>query len=157
MTNDTLLLPGPSPVEGYEIHARFNGGTVSSDGGVLVLRQIERRLKCAEKLASCLHDGRDPSRTAHSHTSMIRERIFAIARGYEDCDDLDDLRHDPALKRLLEDIEAGRIDAVVVYKVDRLTCLPGDFAKIVEVFDRRCHVNQEKHRSDWKRPAMPAG
>jgi len=49
MTNDTLLLPGPSPVEGYEFHARFDGGTVSSDGGVLVLRQIERRLKCAEK------------------------------------------------------------------------------------------------------------
>jgi hypothetical protein len=109
MTYNTPLFPGLSAVEGHEIHARFDGGTLSSDGGVLVLRQIERRLMFADKLASCLQDGRDPSGTAHSHASMIRERIFAIACGYEDCDDLDDLRHDPALKIACERLpESGR-------------------------------------------------
>jgi hypothetical protein len=98
MSDDTPLLPGLSPVEGLDIHARFDGGALSSDGGVLLLREIERRLGLADVLASCLADRRDPARTQHSHASMIRARVMAIACGYEDCDDLDALRHDPALK-----------------------------------------------------------
>jgi hypothetical protein len=98
MTDDTLLLPGMSPVDNLDIHARFDGGALSSDGGVLLLREIERTLKFADTLAACIKDERDPSRTIHSHAAMIRERMFAIACGYEDCDDLDDLRHDPAFK-----------------------------------------------------------
>jgi len=96
MTQDTLLLPGLSRLDSLDIHARFDGGALSSDGGVLVLREIERSLKFSDMLASCMHDERDPTRTVHSLGSMIRERMFAIACGYEDCDDLDDLRHDPA-------------------------------------------------------------
>ncbi|MCP4207674.1 MAG: IS1380 family transposase [Shimia sp.] len=102
MTDDTLFLPGLSPVEHLELHARFDGGALSSDGGVLALREIERRLKYADMIASCIKDERDPGRTLHSHTVMIRERMFAIACGYEDCDDLDELRHDPAFKMACE-------------------------------------------------------
>ena len=98
MTEDSLLLPGLSPVESLDVHARFDGGALSSDGGVLLLRELERDLKVADTLAACLHDRRDPSRTVHDYASMIRSRIFAIGCGYEDCDDLDGLRHDPALK-----------------------------------------------------------
>jgi hypothetical protein len=98
MPHDTPLLPGLSPVEGLEIHARFDGGALSSDGGVLLLREIERKLGLTDVLASCLADRRDPGRVVHSHASMIRARVMAIACGYEDCDDLDALRHDPALK-----------------------------------------------------------
>jgi hypothetical protein len=98
MNEDNLFLPGLSPVESLEIHARFDGGSLSSDGGVLILREIEKRLNFSNMLASCLFDERDPTRTIHDYTTMIRARIFAIACGYEDCDDLDDLRHDPALK-----------------------------------------------------------
>ena len=98
MLEDTSFLPGLSPVDYLDIHARFDGGSLSSDGGVLVLREIERRLKFADTLAGCLHDKRDPARTLHSYATMIRSRIFAIGCGYEDCDDLDVLRHDPALK-----------------------------------------------------------
>lgn len=102
MKQYTQFLPGLSPVEGRDIHANFDGGALSSDGGVLVLREIERRMGIADVLASCLVDHRDPMRTAHSHASMIRARMMAIACGYEDCDDMDALRHDPALKMACE-------------------------------------------------------
>ena len=96
------ILPGLSPIDGLDIHARFDGGALSSDGGVLLLREIERRMGISNVLASCLADQRDPVQTRHSHASMIRARIMAIACGYEDCDDLDDLRHDPAMKMACE-------------------------------------------------------
>jgi len=102
MTDNTLSLPGLSPVDAKEIHARFDGGALSSDGGVLALREIEQQLGYADMLSRCLHDKRDPSRTLHSYKTMIRARMFAICCGYEDCDDLDELRHDPAMKMACE-------------------------------------------------------
>jgi hypothetical protein len=87
-----------SPVAGKELCARFDGGRLSSDGGVLLLAGIERRLGIAELLASCVTDARDPASTTHSYADMIRARMFAIACGHEDCDDLDALRFDPAFK-----------------------------------------------------------
>ena len=84
--NETIAyLPGLSPVGNKELRARFDGGRLSSDGGVLVLRGIERRLGIAERLASRLTDERDPTSTSHSYADMIRARLFAIACGYEDC------------------------------------------------------------------------
>ena len=94
----TPHLPGLSPVAGKELHARFDGGRLSSDGGVLLLREIESGLGFADRLSSHLKDDRNPLCTTHSLTDMIRARIFAIACGYEDCDDLDVLRFDPAFK-----------------------------------------------------------
>ena len=98
MNEITPFLPGLSPVAGKELCARFDGGRLSSDGGVLLFPGIERRLGIAGLLASCLHDERDPASTTHSYADMIRARMFAIACGYEDCDDLDVLRFDPAFK-----------------------------------------------------------
>ena len=98
MNELTPYLPGLSPVAGKELHARFDGGRLSSDGGVLLLREIESGLGLAEALSSCLQDKRDPSSVRHSQADMIRARMFAIACGYEDCDDLDVLRFDPAFK-----------------------------------------------------------
>ena len=97
--NETIpCLPGLSPVAGKELQARFDGGRLSSDGGVLLFPGIERRLGISDLLASCLSDGRDPASTTHTYADMIRARMFAIACGYEDCDDLDVLRFDPAFK-----------------------------------------------------------
>ena len=97
--NETIAcLPGLSPVENKELCARFDGGRLSSDGGVLLLRGIEKRLGLAARLAGCLTDTRDPASTTHSYADMIGARLFAIACGYEDCDDLDVLRFDPAFK-----------------------------------------------------------
>jgi hypothetical protein len=98
MTEATLFLPGLSPVGGKEITATFDGGQLSSDGGVLILREIEKRLGIARMLSRHVPDARDPNRITHTHADMIRARVFAIASGYEDCDDLDGLRIDPAFK-----------------------------------------------------------
>lgn len=91
-------LPGLSPVARKALHACFDGCRLSSDGGVLLLREIESGLGLADVLASNMKDRRDPSSLMHSLTDMIRARMFAIACGYEDCDDLDILRFDPAFK-----------------------------------------------------------
>jgi hypothetical protein len=98
MNQLSLCLPGLSPVSDKEIVARFDGGRLSSDGGVVVLREIEARLGLADRLAACLVDGRDPDRINHSYAEMMRARMFAISCGHEDCDDLDRLRFDPAFK-----------------------------------------------------------
>ena len=102
MSHDTPILPGLSPVDGRDLQARFDGGALSSDGGALLLREIERKMRISDVLASCLVDRRDPARTQHSFASMIRARVMAIACGYEDCDDMDTLRHDPAMKMACE-------------------------------------------------------
>ena len=98
MKENIPYLPGLSPVAGKEVHARFDGGRLSSDGGVLLLCEIENGLGLAERLSSCMRDERAASSTTHSQADMIRARMFAIACGYEDCDDLDVLRFDPAFK-----------------------------------------------------------
>ena len=98
MIEATPFLPGLSPIGGKEITATFDGGQLSSDGGVLILREIEKRLGLAAMLSSSVPDTRDPGRIVHTYADMIRARLFAIASGYEDCDDLDGLRIDPAFK-----------------------------------------------------------
>lgn len=91
-------LPGLSPVCGKAVDARFDGGRLSSDAGVLVLREVERRLGVAERLAACMTDGRSADRVRHSLADMIRFRVLMIACGYEDGNDADRMRGDPAFK-----------------------------------------------------------
>ena len=98
MTDDTIPLFSFPAVEGKKVTAAFDGGRLSSDGGVMLLSMAERRLGMAERLARCIPDRRDPSRIAHTIAGMIRARVFAICCGYEDADDLDVLRSDPAFK-----------------------------------------------------------
>ena len=74
MNQTIAYLPGLSPVENKELCARFDGGRLSSDGGVLLLRGIEKRLGLAARLASCLTDTRDPASTTHSYADMIGAR-----------------------------------------------------------------------------------
>jgi hypothetical protein len=98
MTEDTLFLPGLSPVDGKHVRVAFDGGLQSSDGGVLLLREVDRRLGLAERLARCIPDWRDAGSIEHEIAEMLRFRIFAIAAGYEDADDCDSLRSDPIFK-----------------------------------------------------------
>jgi hypothetical protein len=98
MTDDTLP-PFSFPAVGRKkITAAFDGGRITSDGGVMLLAAAERRLKLAVKLAAAIRDPRDPARVRHSLIDILRARIFAIACGYEDANDLDRLRNDPAFK-----------------------------------------------------------
>jgi hypothetical protein len=96
---DSTTLPFSFPaVSRKKITAAFDGGRLTSDGGVLLLALAERRLGIAERLARLFPDERDPTRVIHAVDAMIRARIFAMACGYEDADDLDHLRSDPAFK-----------------------------------------------------------
>ena len=102
MVDSTPLLPGLSPVQGKAIVARFDGGRLSSEGGLLALREIERRLGVADRLAGCLKDPRAPERVGHRLAEIIRFRMLMIAAGYEDGNDADALRRDPMFKLALD-------------------------------------------------------
>jgi len=81
-----------------KVSVAFDGGLLSSDGGVLLLRDVKRRIGVAELLAGCLTDQRDRSRIDHEIVEMLLLRMFLIAAGYEDADDCDSLRGDPVFK-----------------------------------------------------------
>jgi hypothetical protein len=94
-------LPGLSSVCGRAVVARFDGACMSSDGGLLALREVERRLDIAPRLAACIHDPRAPGRVVHGLDEIIRTRMLMIAAGYEDANDADTLRSDPMFKLAL--------------------------------------------------------
>ena len=70
-----------------EIVARFDGGTISSDGGAFLLRQTDRRLNLLPRLADCFLDGRNPNMVDHSIQEMLAQRAYGLALGYEDLND----------------------------------------------------------------------
>lgn len=92
------ILPGLSPIGGKSIVARFDSPRMSSDGGLLALREVELRLGIAQRVASCISDPRDPNRIVHGLDEIIRTRMLMIASGYEDGNDADTLRTDPMFK-----------------------------------------------------------
>jgi hypothetical protein len=94
----TPILPGLSPVRGKPIVARFDAASMSSDGGLLALREVEQRLGIASRLAACISDPRAPERIRHEVDEIIRIRMLMIAAGYEDGNDVDRLRGDPMFK-----------------------------------------------------------
>jgi Transposase DDE domain group 1 len=120
----TPSLPGLSPVAGRPLIARFDGGQLSSDGGLLVLGEVERRLGLAERLAACIDDPRAPERVRHGLAAILRFRMLMIAAGYEDGNDADTLRHDPIFKLALDHLPG---DAALCSQptISRLENLPG--------------------------------
>lgn len=98
MTDATLFAFALPSVGRKKVSAAFDGGKLTSDGGVALLAAAERGLGIADKLAAAIEDPRDPDQIIHSIADMVRARMFAIACGYEDANDLDTLRTDPALK-----------------------------------------------------------
>jgi hypothetical protein len=95
-------LPGLSPVSGKTVVAKFDGGLLSSDGGIFVLREVEQRLRVADRLAACIKDPRSPDQITHSLADIIRFRLLMIAAGYEDGNDAGSLRSDPLFKMALD-------------------------------------------------------
>src|SRR5512143_2168463 len=92
MVDLTLPLLGLSAIAGKEVVARFDAGRLSSDGGLLLLREIERRLAAAERLAACIEDRRDPGSTLHPLADIIRFRLLMIAASYEGGNEATSLR-----------------------------------------------------------------
>jgi hypothetical protein len=83
MDDPMFPLPGLSPVSGKRVEVNFDGGLLSSDGGVLALREVERRLRVAERLAAGLVDPRGPDQITHSFAGIIRFRLLMIAAGHD--------------------------------------------------------------------------
>jgi Transposase DDE domain group 1 len=102
MINSMLPLPGLSPVSGKSVVATFDGGLLSSDGGVLMLREVEQRLRIADRFAGCIEDQRAPDQITHTLADIIRFRLLMIAAGYEDGNDANGLRVDPIFKMALD-------------------------------------------------------
>src|SRR5882757_4112071 len=97
--DDDTLLPFSLPsIRKKRVTAAFDGGLISSDGGVLLLAGADQQLGLIDTLAALMPDHRDPAQITHSMADILRARILAIACGYPDGDDLDDLRQDPAFK-----------------------------------------------------------
>ena len=111
MTDTARVFPSLPAVCGKKVSAAFDGGRITSDGGVLLLASTQGRGIC-ERLATLVPDDRDPTRTRHDVADMFLARSLAIAAGYEDADDLDDLRHDPAFKMALGKAPGAKIGLV---------------------------------------------
>ena len=80
-----------------QVVARFDGGTITSDAGGLLLRQTDQRIHLLKRLADCFTDGRDPEQIEHPLEQLLAQRVFGLALGYEDLNDHDQLRADPLL------------------------------------------------------------
>jgi hypothetical protein len=94
-----IPLPFSLPsVQRKKVTAAFDGGRLTSDGGVLLLSAVESKIGIADRLAPLINDPRNPLLVTHSVADILRARILAIACGYEDADDLDHLRTDPGFK-----------------------------------------------------------
>lgn len=88
-----------------QVVASFDGGQISSDGGVLLLRDLDRSMGLTRSLAGCFTDRRDQERIEHSVQTLVGQRVLALALGYEDLNDHQALRHDPLLSAAADKLE----------------------------------------------------
>jgi hypothetical protein len=86
------------PIAGKKIELSYTGEQISSDGGLLLLREVENQIRLIDGISSCITDTRDSRYIDHSITELITQRVFQIAAGYEDCNDCNDLRGDMVFK-----------------------------------------------------------
>src|SRR6202162_5951418 len=94
-------------VEGKAVVACFDGGTITSNGGALLLGQVDRVLGLVSRFAASFTAGRDPRFGEHRVATLVGQRIFALALGYEDLNDHDELRKDPTLAVLAGKFSPG--------------------------------------------------
>src|SRR6266487_952211 len=103
-----------APVEGREVVAAFDGGAISSEAGALFLGATDRAIGMMDRFALCFHDERRPQWIEHEIATLVGQRVFGIALGYEDLNDHDELRHDPMMAVLAGKLEARREDCAPV-------------------------------------------
>ena len=113
MTKRKRNRPSLKRLRRQAVEVDFNGGTLTSDGGLVLLREVDRRLDLIRRIDQAIPDPRDPFYTAHPQAEILTSRIFGIAAGYEDANDHDQLRHDPAFQ-----VAAGRTPAQNNYDED---------------------------------------
>jgi hypothetical protein len=117
-----------------EVLADFTGGRLTSDAGGLLLRELDQRYRLTDKAAQCLHDPRDSHKVKHDLLTLVRQRLFSIALGYEDNNDAATLAQDPALKLM-----AGKLPEA------------GDLASqpTLSRFENRVSAKDLRRLSDW--------
>ena len=103
MTTECTQEPFPfHPLNQREIRGQFDGGSITSDAGGLLLREVEKRTNIIRQFASCFSDYRDPELVEHGVAELLAQRIYGLALGYEDLNDHEELRRDPLLAVLVE-------------------------------------------------------
>src|ERR1700675_2719759 len=98
---------GFHPQKRRDIRAQFDGGAITSDGGGLLLREVEKRVGSLRQFATCFTDYRDPDLIEHQVEAMLTQRVYGLALGYEDLNDHEELRNDPLLAVLVEKGDPG--------------------------------------------------
>src|ERR1700759_1362437 len=101
-------------VENRRVEAAFDAGLVTSDAGALLLGATDRAIRMMDRFALCFHDERRPEYIEHEVATLVGQRVFGIALGYEDLNDHDELRHDPMMAILGGKLTAGREDCARV-------------------------------------------
>ena len=102
MTNCTTKQVEFTACKRRHVHADFSGGDISSDGGVVLLREMDRRLGLSGAVARCLRDNRKKKQVRHDQQSMLRQRVYGICQGYEDLNDHLSLRTDPLIQTAVD-------------------------------------------------------
>src|SRR5258707_10640069 len=110
-------------VEGRRVEAAFDAGLVTSDAGALLLGATDRAIRMMDRFALCFHDERRPEYIEHEVVTLVGQRVFGIALGYEDLNDHDELRHDPMMAILAGQLVARRGDCAPVVRQSTLNRL----------------------------------
>jgi Transposase DDE domain group 1 len=105
---------GFAAVEGRQVVAGFDGGTITSDAGALLLGATDRAVRLIERFAACFLDRREPDLIEHNVRTLVTQRVIGMALGYEDLSDHDELRHDPVLAVLAGKLAARRSDCAAL-------------------------------------------
>ena len=147
-TDDDAPLPFSLPsIHQKKVTAAFDGGLISSDGGVLLLAGADRKLGLIDRLAGLIPDHRDPNLITHTMADILRPRVFAIACGYPDANDLDDLRQDPAFK-----LACGRLPETGVALTSQPTMSRWENAPDLRTLVRLSHGMVDLWCESYRRP-----
>ena len=144
--------------QGRRVSGAFDGGSITSNAGALLLRGTERLTGLFDRVAGCFTDHRDPRLTEHSVRTLVSQRIVAIALGYEDLNDHDDLRHDPVLALLAGKVEGRRKGCAALAGKSTLNRLehalrggePGRYHKIEHDAEKLQEVLLESFIDSWR-------
>jgi len=118
-TECSAELYGFAPVEGRRVEAAFDGGAITSDAGALLLGATDGAIGLVGRFAACFADARRPDLIEHGAATLVGQRVFGIALGYEDLNDHDQLRHDPAMAVLAGKLAARRSDCGKIGRKNR--------------------------------------
>lgn len=163
MTECTIDTIEFSPLGRKKVQADFSGGEITSDAGVLLLREIDKQLGLTQKVDKVIPDPRDPNRTTHDQLSLLRQRIYGVCLGYEDLNDHQTMRHDSAMQTAVEVEEAlgsqstlcrleNRISKQVAWAIhevmietfiDSFSAAPEELILDFDATDDRVHGEQE--------------